>query len=91
MAIIHEELAKYETLPITSLVSMAGHEQIIERICTDGFPIQVVIKVCQYDWEPSVIRVEARIKGRVLRWCDDEIRRNIPKEEPVCNWKAEGF
>ena len=89
MAIIHEELAKYETLPIAQLVGMIGNEEMIERVCTEGLPVQVVIEVCQYGWEPSVIRVEAEIKERVLRWCRAELRRDIPKQ--VCNWKAEGF
>ncbi len=91
MAIIHEELAKYETLPMAQLMGMIGNKEMIERVCSEGFPIQVVVKVCQYDWEPSVIRVEAEINDRVLSWCGDEIRRDAPIEKPVCNWKAEGF
>lgn len=91
MAIIHEELARYEALSIARLANMVGHEERIERVCTAGLPIQVVIKVCQYAWEPSVIRVEGEIKDSVFRRCGDEIRRDIPIEKAVCNWMKEGF
>ena len=91
MAIIHDELAHYESLPMSQLMGMIGNKEVIERVCSEGLPVQVVVEVHLDAWEPSTIRIDAKIKDRVLRWCWAQLHRNIPTEEPVCNWKAEGF
>jgi hypothetical protein len=79
-AILKEELAKYEAMPLEQLAGLTGHQDVVERDCSSGSPVKVTVTACWYNkMGRPVIQVGARIQDRSDQWEHFE-------READCTW-----
>jgi len=85
-AILRDELAEFETMPMSDLATKVGHDEVRDRVCSKGLPVKVEIQVYFYDWSEPTFSIGGSIKDRVLRGAvSHSVYRKLNTEQIDCN------